>query len=249
MRLRSRGASVSCCHPFERDVTTLTLWTRAADFIVALTFPRLLDAFTPTGAFLWYCGCTLLSRAPSRTAALTQLSQGAPLERSSSSSSFRRLATLRSKSSTKSSRSRPCATPSTSSEVPCESLIALSRRAFPLTHALIGMDSGATFSARTSPRVRLSTLGTTRCRLALDHTARPRETTSPLLNGLSLVVLLPFLSLRDDPCNCSNFSSGQTQARYKQAGEARRKSNARKSIVCACEELGRCPRRMNRFRS
>ncbi|TKA55614.1 hypothetical protein B0A53_02792 [Rhodotorula sp. CCFEE 5036] len=26
------------------------------DFIVALTFPRLLDAFTPTGAFLWYSG-------------------------------------------------------------------------------------------------------------------------------------------------------------------------------------------------
>ncbi|BGO92527.1 hypothetical protein NBRC10512_000444 [Rhodotorula toruloides] len=43
---------------YVRDVgmsyATALTWT--FNFIVALTFPRLLDAFTPTGAFLWYAG-------------------------------------------------------------------------------------------------------------------------------------------------------------------------------------------------
>ncbi|GAA5892052.1 hypothetical protein JCM6882_005680 [Rhodosporidiobolus microsporus] len=47
------------CFPFYiRDVgmsyATALLW--GFNFIIALTFPRLLDAFTPTGAFGWYAG-------------------------------------------------------------------------------------------------------------------------------------------------------------------------------------------------
>ncbi|BGP56392.1 hypothetical protein JCM8202v2_004010 [Rhodotorula sphaerocarpa] len=49
--------------PFNvRDVgmSYATALTWGFNFIVALTFPRLLDAYTPTGAFLWYCGwCAL----------------------------------------------------------------------------------------------------------------------------------------------------------------------------------------------
>lgn len=41
---------------FEQYSPSLTLLF-LADFIVALTFPRLLTAFKPQGAFGWYAGC------------------------------------------------------------------------------------------------------------------------------------------------------------------------------------------------
>lgn len=167
-----------------------------ADFIVALTFPRLLDAFTPTGAFLWYSGCeSVLSGAFFRVAETDFCCvKGAGSERCSSSSSSPRLATLRSRNSTRSSPSRRCATPSTSSRARCKfpSFTTAPSNSVHLSHHCLA--SAATPSASTSfvntcLRASLCTCGRTRWPCA---TKAPYPSRSRLLYERSLLLIPSF---------------------------------------------------------